>query len=335
MTTQLFSFPVFRALDSNGAPLNGGKLYTYGAGGTTPLATYTDSTGGTPNANPVVLDSTGSANVWLTTAAYKLSLTDSLGNSQWTVDNIIPGVIIKYGVTNITSAVNITLTNPLSTANVIDMTATGKNAYLPASNTATSIPLGVPVTFFASGDAMTVKAQDTTTTIVTIPASTSAIITLIDNSTANGTWIVSVVPGTGTYMELDGNGAYAINVATSMGANNTNQLTWRFNPTSPAVSSYTMTDTDRCAIIGSASAGGTLTVTLPDPAVVGDGYPVIFHRAANSLVVNSHGGSNVIALPKQSGSLISTITLPAAFDFLGLCTHGGNWQTFTGSSDLI
>ena len=51
--------------DSNGVPLNGGKLFTYAAGTTTKLATYTDSTGGTPNTNPVVLDSRGQCDVWL------------------------------------------------------------------------------------------------------------------------------------------------------------------------------------------------------------------------------------------------------------------------------
>ena len=80
--------PVFRAFSSTGQPLAGGKLYTYAAGTTTPLATYTDSTGGTPNANPVVLDSTGTANIWLTRAAYKFVLTDSNGVTQWTVDQI-------------------------------------------------------------------------------------------------------------------------------------------------------------------------------------------------------------------------------------------------------
>lgn len=75
--------------DSNGIPLNGGKLYSYAAGTTTPQATYTDETSGTPNANPVVFSSAGQASVWLRTdLAYKLKLTDSLNNVLWTTDNV-------------------------------------------------------------------------------------------------------------------------------------------------------------------------------------------------------------------------------------------------------
>ena len=81
--------PVFRALDSNGLPLAGGLLYSYVAGTTTPQATYTDATGATPNTNPVVLDSTGSAKVFLGSAlTYKFVLQNSLGVQQWTVDQI-------------------------------------------------------------------------------------------------------------------------------------------------------------------------------------------------------------------------------------------------------
>lgn len=74
--------------DANGNPLAGGKLYTYAAGTTTPLATYTDSNGGTPNTNPIVLDSRGEANVWLGSAVYKFKLTTSTDVELWTVDNI-------------------------------------------------------------------------------------------------------------------------------------------------------------------------------------------------------------------------------------------------------
>ena len=93
MTALLPPFPKFRAFDLNGLPLAGGLLYSYAAGTTTPLATYTDSTGATPNTNPVVLDSTGQANVWLTTGtAYKFVLEDITGVVQWTVDQITGGL---------------------------------------------------------------------------------------------------------------------------------------------------------------------------------------------------------------------------------------------------
>jgi len=77
--------------DDNGDPLTGGLLYTYAAGTTTPLATYTDSTGATPNTNPIVLDSAGrvTAQVFLTTgSSYKFVLQTSASVTIWTKDNI-------------------------------------------------------------------------------------------------------------------------------------------------------------------------------------------------------------------------------------------------------
>ena len=67
--------PKLQFFAANGTPLVGGKLYSYAAGTTTPLATYTDESGGTANPNPVILDSRGEASVWFGSAAYKLRLT--------------------------------------------------------------------------------------------------------------------------------------------------------------------------------------------------------------------------------------------------------------------
>lgn len=79
----------FREFDANGLPLIGGLLYSYVAGTTTPQATYTDQSGNTPNSNPVVLDSSGRASIWVDpTLAYKFVLNDALGNLIYTVDQV-------------------------------------------------------------------------------------------------------------------------------------------------------------------------------------------------------------------------------------------------------
>lgn len=75
-------------IDAAGAPLAGGKLYTYVAGTTTPQASYTDSSGATANSNPVILDARGEANVWLGESTYKFTLTDANDVEIWTVDYI-------------------------------------------------------------------------------------------------------------------------------------------------------------------------------------------------------------------------------------------------------
>jgi hypothetical protein len=88
MTTSIATPPKLQFFTANGVPLSGGKLYTYAAGTTTPLATYTSSSGGTANTNPIILDSRGEANVWLGAAPYKMKLTSSTDVEIWTVDNL-------------------------------------------------------------------------------------------------------------------------------------------------------------------------------------------------------------------------------------------------------
>ena len=80
--------PFMQFMDANGEPLVGGLLYTYASGTTTPLTTYTDATGTVPNANPVVLDTTGSAAVWLGTSLYTFVLKTSTNTLVWTSDGV-------------------------------------------------------------------------------------------------------------------------------------------------------------------------------------------------------------------------------------------------------
>lgn len=92
--------PVIRFSDSNGKPLVGGKVFSYQAGTTTPLATFTDSTTGAVNTNPTILDSTGSASIFLGANVYKLVLQNSAGAVQWTADNIAQGGFAASYVTS-------------------------------------------------------------------------------------------------------------------------------------------------------------------------------------------------------------------------------------------
>jgi len=102
-----------RFFDSNGDPLAGGKLYSYIAGTSTPLGTFTDSTGGTPNANPVILDANGESDVWIGSGTYKFILKNSLDVTQWTVDNVVsaaapPTAWSEHAVTDAQSATDLT-----------------------------------------------------------------------------------------------------------------------------------------------------------------------------------------------------------------------------------
>jgi len=78
--------------DNNGTPLSGGKIYTYEAGTTTPLATYTSSTGNTAHTNPIVLDSGGrvpsGGEIWNALLLYKFVLKTSTDVTIATYDNV-------------------------------------------------------------------------------------------------------------------------------------------------------------------------------------------------------------------------------------------------------
>ena len=66
--------PWIQASDDAGAPLAGGKIWTYISGTTTPKATYTDTALITTNTNPIILNARGEAQMVLGSGAYTLKL---------------------------------------------------------------------------------------------------------------------------------------------------------------------------------------------------------------------------------------------------------------------
>jgi len=77
---------------NQGVVLAGGKIYTYMAGSTTLMATWTDYLQSVQNANPIILDSAGRppAEIWLQagTNNYKFVIEDSNNAVLGTFDNI-------------------------------------------------------------------------------------------------------------------------------------------------------------------------------------------------------------------------------------------------------
>jgi hypothetical protein len=91
--TVLFSpFGNSQYLDNNGAPAVGYTVESYAAGSSTALATYTDSTGATPNAASVTLNAAGlnpAGQFWLTSGlAYKFIVKDADGATVQTVNGV-------------------------------------------------------------------------------------------------------------------------------------------------------------------------------------------------------------------------------------------------------
>jgi hypothetical protein len=94
-------------LGTTGLPLAGGQIYTYQAGSSTLLTTYTDSNGLYPNTNPIILGTDGKlpSELWLTSGYnYKFVVEDANSVVISTYDNIygIPSSSSSSG-TNIPS----------------------------------------------------------------------------------------------------------------------------------------------------------------------------------------------------------------------------------------
>lgn len=129
--------------DNSGNVLTGGKIYTYEAGTTTPLATYTSSTGSTAHTNPIVLDSAGrvpSGEIWVVPQPYKFVLKTSADVTIATYDNvgaIFNGVAIIANFTGDGSTVAFTLAAAPLSENSTNVYINGvyqqKNTYSIAS----------------------------------------------------------------------------------------------------------------------------------------------------------------------------------------------------------
>lgn len=124
--------------NSTGSPLSGGLLQIWAAGTTTPIPTYTDSTGATANTNPIVLNVNGNpqtgasvtCGIWGTQGvSYKVQLQTATGSPIWTLDNIlVTGSFSFFGGTTTGSA----------------------NAYLLAQPQISAYATPLEVTFIAS-----------------------------------------------------------------------------------------------------------------------------------------------------------------------------------------
>jgi hypothetical protein len=161
-------------LDNSGLPLAAGRVTTYAAGTSTPLATYTDSTGGTPNTNPIILDSAGRGDIWLTQGTgYKFVVATTLSVVLYTVDNILIPVapasaqLLPTGCTVTSSTATLTATNGASQIVASGFHAAGKivlgvtlsiGQTFGAGNGLTGLSLGDPGTIDRYGSALSLTA---------------------------------------------------------------------------------------------------------------------------------------------------------------------------------
>jgi hypothetical protein len=109
--------------DDNGNPLTGGKVFTYAAGTTTPLATYTTSAGTVANTNPIILDAAGRTpnEIWLTAGTlYKFIVQTSVNVLVGTYDGL-PAINDPYSINSLLGSV--TGTNAIAAVATPSLTA--------------------------------------------------------------------------------------------------------------------------------------------------------------------------------------------------------------------
>jgi hypothetical protein len=133
---------------NTGAVLTGGKLYTYAAGTTTPLTSYTTNSGNVARTNPIVLDAAGrvpdSGEIWITSASYKFVLKDSNDVLIATYDNISGAGVPVNNPDNFTgdgTTVAFTLSTSVANENTISVYINGvyqnKNTFSVSGTTLT------------------------------------------------------------------------------------------------------------------------------------------------------------------------------------------------------
>lgn len=146
------------------------------------------------------------------------------------------------------------------------------------------------------------------------------------------TALTSSTPLAGQYLEFDGSGNFTLNIGPNLYADTAGRLVGGFNVVLPAGATYNMADSDRGAAIGTENSTGTLTVLLPDPSTVGNGYYALFHRGVTNNMIVTSDSNNIFTTQYRNGT--NSVTLPNPSSFLGLYATDTNWAMWTGSADM-
>ena len=136
--------PQLQFFDQSGRPLAFGCVFTYQVASTTPLGTYTDYTGVTQNANPVILSAGGSANIWLQAGqAYTFKVMSSGGSNCSSGSTLYSVNGIGGGASTLTSVITYSSTPVfiVSAQNqLFEITLTGNASAQPLSFVAITPP---------------------------------------------------------------------------------------------------------------------------------------------------------------------------------------------------
>lgn len=221
---------------SSGVPCAGCRLFTYAAGTTTQIASYKNSAGTQLNTNPIILDSAGRADIWLTSAAYKLVLQTNAGSLIWSEDGITASNIALLGLNNIWTGTNTfngaVITNSSFTANggIFSIGPNNLSGGGLLNGTFGGSPTFSGIPNFSAGFLSTTGtfSDQITSTVATgtppfVVASTTKVANL-DADFLDGCWwgvpcaIGNVTPTTGVFTTLQANTSFTLNGSPAMTA---------------------------------------------------------------------------------------------------------------------
>lgn len=206
VTLSIFAGVGAQLFDNNGDPLSGGKIYTYAAGTTTPQATYTSSTGGTPHANPIILDAAGriaTGEIWLTSGVeYKFVIKTSADVLIGTYDNV-------YGI-NSANAADVVYAPPFTSS--VSTTVGAKLSEIPSVKDFGAIGNG------SADDTAAIQAAINACNAVYFPPGTYKITSKLTVNTNNKTLVGA---GIGVSILRNYGADYALEIASLGGLNPT------------------------------------------------------------------------------------------------------------------
>lgn len=263
--------------DASGKPLLGGRVFTYAAGTTNLLATYTDNLGAVPNTNPIILDAGGFATIYLSANSYKFVVQSASGVQQWSQDNVSDVGQILYAKSVLTAPAgrgNQTIAGPLTADFFV-----GASAHV--TSTGVRVALLDPVT--------TLDAASNPPTLTTVaPAVAGQNYNIPDPGVAISNFVLN--PGGGTsnaldctltgitckrtaYVYLEGaacNNATAALGWDTFGTNSPTPLCITGTNTQKGVMAMPSAATHTQKNTNTVAAGGTVTVTYPAATVAGN-----------------------------------------------------------------
>ncbi len=321
-----FKTPHVTFTDQNGVPLTGGCVFTYVGGTATPLGTWTDVTGLTLNQNPVILDSSGSAQIWLGPYTYKFAIWSNGGTNcssgalQWTVDevpgNVFNNTTISGGTWTggtITGAAisGGTISGAAITSSTIDSTPIGQTT--PASGSFTSLASALDTMSFSSTPVFAAGSYGYFTMTLTNNVTSSSI-----TGGTNGQLITFDICQNGTGQTIGG-------ITTGF------TFAWPANYLNPPVINPIL---NACTIATAYYDGGFWTTVSTSPQLIYGNLDTVPYSATPAFPAASYSNFAIVLTGNVTSSTITggTVGQLATID---VCQNGTGGNTFVWPTNLL